>query len=546
MSFDGKMRKMFPPDNHNLLFFPSGHDTICAKPARRGKGGRAVKRLRETLLRRETALAALLLLTGVLLRTLCLGSFPPGLNQDEASIGFDAWSLLRWGMDRNGDAWPVLFVSWGSGQNVLYAYLSLPFLALFGLNTVSLRLCAAFWGSVSLFAFWRLARRTGGKGFGLLALDLLALDPWHLCLSRWALESNLLPAFLLLGVWVLSYVNQKPWLLCLSAALFALGLYAYGTAFLFLPLFLLGASIRLFRRGYVKLRHFLIALDIFALIALPLALCQLRNALGLPETKLLWMTLPALTETRQTATVSFSLAHLRDLLKLLWRQTDGLPWNSAGPFGLFYGLPGLLFVLLGLGSLLWRLVKGKLEDARAYALLALLSGLAASLFIDVNVNRVNFLFLPLVWCQAEGLLLLWRRFSPALLPCLAALAVGAALMANWYVTKGAEKLGPAFHAGLTEAIAYAESLEPDQVWISGKVNMPYIYVLFQTQPDTREFLETVRYRNPRGAFRQVASFGRYRFYGEPPEGVCILPLREAEEEPLAVFGAYAVVFHEKG
>ena len=504
-----------------------------------------MEKLRETLARRELLLAAALLLTGVLLRFLCLGSFPPGLNQDEASIGFDAWSLLRWGMDRNGDSWPVLFVSWGSGQNVLYAYLSLPFLALFGLSAASLRLCAAFWGSVSLAAFWLLARRTLGRGFGLLSLALLALDPWHLTMSRWALESNLLPAFLLLGTLALSYVNQKPWMLCLSAALYALGLYAYGTAFLFLPVFLLGASIRLFRRGYVQLRHYLIALDIFALIALPLALCQLRNALGLPETKLLWMTLPALTQTRQAATVSFSLGHLRDLGRLLWRQSDGLPWNSAGPFGLFYGLPGLLFVLLGLGSLLWRLWKGKLEDAQAYVLLALLSGLAASLFIDVNVNRVNFLFLPLVWCQAEGLQLLARRFFPALLPSLAALAVAAVLMGSWYVTKGAEKLGPAFHAGLTEAIAYAESLEPDGVWISGKVNMPYIYVLFETKADTRDFLDTVRYRNPHGAFRQVAAFGKYRFYGAPPEGVCILPAAEAEGEPLAVFGGYAVVFREK-
>lgn len=511
----------------------------------RTREGMTLEKLRRALLGREACLAAALLLAGALLRFLCLGSFPPGLNQDEASIGFDAWSLLRWGMDRNGDAWPVLFVSWGSGQNVLYAYLSFPFLALFGLSAVSLRLCAAFWGSVSLAAFWLLARRAGGKGFGLAALALLALNPWHLLLSRWALESNLLPSFLLLGVLALCYVNRNPWMLCLSAALFALGLYAYGTAFLFLPLFLLGASIRVLRRGYVKLRHFLLALDLFLLIALPLILCQLRNALGLPGMKLLWMTLPALTETRQAATVSFSPKHLLELGKLLWRQSDGLPWNSAGPFGLFYGLPGLLFVLLGLGSLLGKLRKRELGDARFYVLMSLLSALAASLFIDVNVNRVNFLFLPLVWCQAEGLWFLRRRFFPALLPCLAALGLATVLLGNWYVTKGAERIGPAFHEGLTEAIAYAESLEPDSVWISGRVNMPYIYVLFETKADTREFLDTVRYRNPHGAFRQVSSFGRYSFYGEPPRGVCILPVREAQEEPLAVFGGYAVVFREK-
>ena len=32
-----------------------------------------------------------------------------------------------------------------------------------------------------------------GTGFGLLALLVLALNPWHIMISRWALESNLLP-----------------------------------------------------------------------------------------------------------------------------------------------------------------------------------------------------------------------------------------------------------------------------------------------------------------------------------------------------------------
>ena len=202
-------------------------------------------------------------------------------------------------------------------------------------------------------------------------------------------------------------------------------------------------------------------------------------------------------------------------------------------------------MLLGLGSLLGRLWKGKLADAQAWVLLALLSALAASLFIDVNVNRVNFLFLPLIWCQAEGLRLIAKRFFPALLPCLAALGIAAVLLGRYYVTDYAQKLAPAFHAGLTEAIAYAEGLEPEHIWISGRVNMPYIYVLFETKADTPEFLETVRYRNPHGAFRQVSSFGKYSFYGEAPAGVCILPVGEAEEAPLAVFGGYAVVFHEK-
>ncbi len=505
-----------------------------------------MRRLKDALERREVRLALLLLLLGTLLRTLRIGSFPPGLNQDEASIGYDAWSLLHYGMDRNGDAWPVLFQSWGSGQNVLYAWLSMPFLALFGRGTASLRLCAALWGSGSLFFFWRLGRRSLGKGFGLLALLFLALDPWHLLLSRWALESNLLPAFLLLGVFFLCRVKERPRLLCAAAAAFALGLYAYGTAFLFLPLFLLGASIRILRRRYVTPGQYLAALGVFLLIALPLLLCQARNALGLPAGRFLWMSLPALTETRQAATVSFSFGHWRELGKLLWKQSDGLPWNSAGPFGLLWGLPGLGLALLGLGRLLWRLGKGGLEDARACVLLSLLSALVAALFIDGNVNRLNFLFLPLIWCQAEGAHLLVKKCFALLPVLLLALLLASLGLGRWYVTKGAEALGSAFHEGLPEAIRYADSLEPETLWITGRVNAPYIYVLYTLGIPPEEFVSTVRYRDPDWPFRQVLSFGKYRFYGEAPAGLCILPVREAEEgETLAVFGGYAVVLHDK-
>ena len=106
--------------------------------------------------RRELAFALALLCLGAALRILGLGFFPPGLNQDEASTGCDAWALLVSGMDRNGDSWPVLFASWGSGQNVLYAYVLLPLMALFGRSVTVLRLPAALLGTLSLFLFWRM------------------------------------------------------------------------------------------------------------------------------------------------------------------------------------------------------------------------------------------------------------------------------------------------------------------------------------------------------------------------------------------------------
>ncbi|MEN3187139.1 MAG: hypothetical protein ABDK92_11055, partial [Atribacterota bacterium] len=94
----------------------------------------------------------------IFVRFFLLGVIPPGLNQDEASIGYDAWALLHYGIDRNGFHNPVHFVSWGSGQNALYAYLSMPFIRLFGLNVFSVRFLNALIGCLSLFLFYDLMK----------------------------------------------------------------------------------------------------------------------------------------------------------------------------------------------------------------------------------------------------------------------------------------------------------------------------------------------------------------------------------------------------
>ena len=330
----------------------------------------------------EWAVAALLLALGAVLRLVALGALPYGLNQDEASAGYEAFALLRAGMDRNGNPWPLLFVSWGSGQNVLMSYLAIPFVALLGLSPLSLRLPCAICGCLTLPVFWRLARRCGGRSFGLLALGLLAINPWHIMMSRWGLESNLLPFFLLLGVWLTSLARERPWALVGAAAAFGLALYAYGTAFFFLPMFLIGALLLLRRR--LRPGSFLTALVVFLLLALPIAACQLINALGLETQSILGLTLPRLTESRQAATsvlggggLPAALENFRGFLHILWQGTDGLRYNALpiwqGGIFYFFGLPTAVIGFVG--SLLHRKERREEGPMRLALVCALLCAL---------------------------------------------------------------------------------------------------------------------------------------------------------------------------
>lgn len=500
---------------------------------------------RKTELRREWLIAGLLLALGFALRLIALGALPFGLNQDEASAGYETYALLTAGMDRCGQRWPVLFIAWGSGQNVLMSYLALPFVALFGLSEWSIRLPNAISGCLTLLVFWRLARRTGGARFGLLALFLLAVNPWHIMMSRWALESNQLPFFLLTGVWCTSLAKEKPWALAGAGISLGLALYAYGTAFFFLPLYLVCAVVWL--RRELQWKSFLTSLALFALLAFPIALCQLRSALGLPAMRLLGFTLPQLTEGRQAATSVFGgsgfAKEVRDdlltLLKMLWQGGDGLVWNAL-PFwrgGLlyFFGLPAALLGIV-------RSLRERKERAGEAPLrFALWSALLCALLIRGNVNRVNMLWLPLIYFSALGLdWLIWRLKRWCAVPL-----AGVLVCFLVFFTSYAAALGGAgnvnYFPGLGDAIRIAEATGAETVYITNRVNQPYIFALFYTETPPETFAASVVYRNPSGAFRQAERFDGFEFREESRAEALVLYAWEAEgRETLARCGNFVV------
>ena len=498
-------------------------------------------RLREKL-KNESAwlpVGLLLLLLGCVLRLYGLGALPGGLNQDEASAGYEAWALLHSGIDRCGDPWPVLFTAWGSGQNVLMSYLAMPGIALFGLSALSVRLPNAIFGCLTLPVMWLLARRTRGESFGLTALGLLAVNPWHIMACRWGLESNLLPFFLLLGILLTAEAEERPWSLVGAAVSFALAVYAYGTAFFFLPPFLLLAVIRL--RRALRPASFFTALGVFALLVLPVALCQLRNALGLEELHILGLTLPRLTESRQTATSIFggggfaaAWGNFRGFLSILVTGSDGLVYNALPRWWsgtlYFFGLPT---ALLGLVTALCRR-----RDGEWPLLLALLCALGCAFCIRCNINRINMVWLPLIYLSALGCHTLFRALRAwSVLPVLGILLCCVLFVRDYAATL---RQNVNYFPGLGEAIEYAAAQDAGTVYITDYVNQPYIFALFYTETPPEDFIASVEYRDESAAFRQVKRFCGFEFENANNADVLILPRREAAGETLFTAGDYAV------
>ncbi len=56
----------------------------------------------------------LIIFLGIFLRVYKLESIPPGLDVDEASFTYDAYSILQTGKDRYGEVLPLAFRSFGT------------------------------------------------------------------------------------------------------------------------------------------------------------------------------------------------------------------------------------------------------------------------------------------------------------------------------------------------------------------------------------------------------------------------------------------------
>lgn len=475
------------------------------------------------LTRIAQVLAVVAVVIGVGARVYAFDTTPPGLNQDEASSGYEAWNLLQHGVDRNLISWPVHIVSWGSGQNALYVYAAMPFMA-FGLTPVTTRLPMLISGLLSLPLAWWIARRLFGDLAGLGALMLVALSPWHIMLSRMALDDNLLP-FVFMGALACFLQacypprNAEPserrrlaWLIA-ACALFGLCPYSYGTAYVIVPLFLFGAFAIALASRAVTWRNALIGLAAFALVALPSALYLAVNVFKWDTIVIAGMSIPRLPSTPrfQGQLSEGPLKNLDKMAELLITQRDGTLYNVTDPYGVMYSV---IFLALGFGlagCALYFAITRRWPAQRALMAVWILACIPAGILQEPNVNRVNLLWMGLLVCAGIALAVLDARLRGVFVAGGLALVLMSGFFVRDYFTTQRDRLKPEFFAGLLPALAQAQAATAGNICVTGNVNMPYIYALFAERGDPRDFARTVQYLDPTNQFRQVTSYGRYAF-----------------------------------
>lgn len=188
---------------------------------------------------KEKIILIIILVIGFTARFYKLDIYPSGFHVDEASLAYNAYSILRTGKDENG-AWLPMhnFVS-QTYRPAGYSYLTIPSILFFGLNEYAVRFPAALFGFLTIGAVYLLAELLfSRRSIALVAAFMVAVSPWHVILSRSSSETLAALFFIISGVYLfLRALKQNSILLhILAAVFFAISLITYPTPRIFVPL----------------------------------------------------------------------------------------------------------------------------------------------------------------------------------------------------------------------------------------------------------------------------------------------------------------------
>lgn len=464
----------------------------------------------------------IILVVGFITRSVGININPKGLNVDEASSGYDAYSILEFGCDRNGNKFPVFLEAWGSGQNALYSYLMIPFIKLFGLNVITTRLPMVILGCISLIVWYNLLNEVKNKKFAIIGLSFLVICPWNIMKSRWGLESNIFPDFVLYAIYfIVKFIKtNNVSKLYIASILLGISSYTYGTSYFFLPIFCIIMYIYLLYTKKVNIKNVILSFSIIFIIALPIMLYIIINTFDLNQIDLGIITIPKLPVNRYEEQTSIfngniltkSIKNFVKSLKLLLTQDDGLSWNCIPGFGLFYiiSIPFLVYGII-------YSIKNK-EEIKKYESVIDIWFISSFLLMfvlnEVNINRINVLIYPLIYYVINGIYIVVakRNIISNSIILIVYIAFFVMFMCSYIFLKPANNY--TFVDNIKEVIEYVEKVKDRKIYIEYAFKEPYIYVLYYTKYNTHDFIDSVQYIDNEnlGKFDNIKSFGRYNFY----------------------------------
>jgi len=441
----------------------------------------------------------------------------PTLLWDEAALGYNAYSILQTGKDEYGTNLPLIFKSFGDYKPGVYIYLATPFVALFGLNNLSVRLPSIILGSLMPFLLYLLIKTINPKSkkLALLAALLISFNPFNIHFSRGSWETNILTFQLILGSYLLiKYLKEdKSKNLFFSALVFGISLFTYQAAKMITPLVILSSLIAFkdslqLRKIKTYLLNFTLPLFLFSLPVLYGLLfssdsnrLKVVSLLSYPRSDqekelILSESNPIDYQIFHSHPVFFSRNFLSRYFnfftpKFLAFQGDWQNLRHSAPYIGVLLYPSLIFFVLGLFT------TSKYKKQKLFFILWLLSApIPAALTRDsITAVRAMSLSIPLIYFTSLGIYSTYKKIKHKLLKISFTALLSFAYLLSFiyysdlYLNHLLKKDPGQYLYGYQQVMEYVIKNQDNYqtINVTNFYGQPYIYYLFYSKYSPKDY-----------------------------------------------------------
>ena len=361
---------------------------------------------------------ALFLLFGaaLFLRAYRITQVPDIVHIDEAGLGYNAWCLANFGIDRYFNEMPVYPENFGGGQSPLYTYLVVLLIKTVGKGSLSLFLLRLpgliFSMLVVLFGTALISAVYESRKVTLTATLLLTFCPYFIMHGRYALDCNLMLGCSTVALWLLArYVKtgRLSHLIAYSVS-FGLVMYSYALSYIVVPIFLCLITLYMLWCRKITFRRALLSALCVCVTALPILLFVCIMLFELPSMSFLGFTVsPTAASRLADITLSNFRNNVIDIIKCTLTH-DGRPLDAVSPFYTMYGI-SIPFILAGFAVSCRRWLADIRSRTYSHGFLFFsfyAAGLSAIGLSHGYLYRANYLFIAYLYFLVCGIVSVYR------------------------------------------------------------------------------------------------------------------------------------------
>lgn len=352
------------------------------------------------------------LFTWFRMHTFMISIVPWGVHLDEAALGYNAYCIANYGVDRYLNHMPVYIANFEGGQSAMYTYLVAILIKFMGTSTTVLRIPAFIFAIITMVCGFLIIQRKYGKYWALFGTFLIAVLPVFTQQARIGLDCNLMLGSATLATWVfilaLNTSNDaesgnkryKIWLYALDGFLWAMVLYTYALSYVIVPIFLGVMVIYLLCIKKIDFKSVLVAGAVFILFAWPLLVMVIINKFGLDPVVTPFFTIPRLgTDRGAELTLHNFWGNFVSMMQTIFYY-DEMDYNALIGFRTMYYF-SVPFVALGAMKCVYDSVvaiKHKTCDISLVMLIYCISQLlVGSMRPNTNINNMNAVYFSFLY-----------------------------------------------------------------------------------------------------------------------------------------------------